>query len=86
MRGVNVPDDPNCVFQRYLDSTVTEHYLVEMERDARAVQLLKLGRRPLTFTSHQDNYVRRDTYAVRWEEPRGEELDAIRTGSESTDV
>ena len=82
-RGINVPDDPNCLEQEYLDSRVIEYYETEALRDARVGQLQGLGRTGLIpfFARVTKSGRHPRTWAVRWQEPRGEALDAIRAGS-----
>lgn len=75
-RGINVPPDPNVFFQDYRDSTVTEYFLIQDDRDRRYLYLKDKGRSPTRFDSHYlaafdspEEPVKR--YAIRWIEPRG---------------
>jgi len=79
--GIRVPDDPNCLYQRYVNSTVTEYYRDLPERDARVSQLQTLKRDPLYGFAHDTGTWGnlKNVYFVMWTEPRGEELDAIRS-------
>lgn len=79
--GNNVPDDPTCIGYEYLDSRVIEYYQTEAEREARFSQLVALGRKPMSGYAYETKIRLSDVYSVRWQEPRGEGLDAIRTGS-----
>jgi len=81
-RGILVPDGVGCLDQEYLNSTVVEHYQTEALRDERVSQLLALGRHPTkSFSGVTRGLGLTDVYTLRWEEPRGEELDALRTSS-----
>jgi len=81
-RGINVPEDLSCVGQYYHDSTVEEYYASAADRDARVSQLQSLGRFPVRyFTSSNVRLGLTSVWGLRWTEPRGEDLDAIRAGS-----
>lgn len=74
----DVPDDPKCIRQVYKDSNVKEFYEDVVDRDARVRQLKELGRFPMPYFANNNRHGETDVYAISWQEPRGEERDAIR--------
>ena len=66
-RGINVPPS-NALYQWYKNSTVTEAFEIEEDRNTRYDQLVMLARNPIKFYSHDSGY-----YMIEWTEPRGAE-------------